>query len=143
GSSKGRYLWIGMPEGCCGASPAGPTTGAAGSASAATGAGAAGLVIVESVIWGVLLAGDAGRRAARQPRQVPGGSGPVAAAKQEQRSTHADTVTPSASRLGAAHDANRRAQKPSRPSCLGSRCQSLATLIRRSRCTLRPSRALI
>ena len=47
----------------------------------------------------VLLAGFAGRRTARQPRQVPGGSGPVAASKQEQRSTHdghVSTVTQAA-----------------------------------------------
>src|SRR5699024_5232241 len=83
-SWKGRYLWIGMPEGCCGASPAVPTTGAAGSASAAT-AGAE--VIVESVIRGSFSLGcrsPGNASAAAGSRR----SGPVAAAKQEQRSTH-------------------------------------------------------
>ena len=50
-SWKGRYLWVGMPEGCWGASPEEPKTGADGSASAATGA-VAGVVIVESVMSG-------------------------------------------------------------------------------------------
>src|SRR5699024_2354101 len=108
-----------------------------------------------------LWARDAGGRCSAAARSRR--SGLVAASKQQQEHTHAVTVTPvplwsaapsigrrpagsGAVVQGGGHgfrDEAGPAQKPRRPSCLGSRCQSLATLTRRSRCTLRSSRRLI